>query len=506
MGTLVDEGVLSWDSCVVDLFPEFRLQDEYATQHLTIRDLLIHRSGMPRHGFMWYNSTISRDEFVHRLRYLGLSCDIRERYQYNDLMYVAAAFAVEQVMKKSWEELISSRILLPLEMRQTNFSVEKMKTEPDAAFGYIEKKNLLKKMPFRNVSVAAPAGGLNSNISDLSRWVQMHLNGGVCENRALISPATLQEMHSPQIVIPGVPESKEALMYASGIGWNIASYRGHYCVSHDGGIDGSTSVVALLPQQKIGIIVLANKNLTPCSRYVSLHAMDRVLELPFVDWLQEGLDGLSKNKETQSENKLKEDASKKKGTAPSHPLEDYAGEYHHPGYGVATVNLVEGKLQVTLNGITSLLDHWHYDVFSVVEETQELLFSREGTKLNFCNGRNGEIEALVIPFEVKVDDIVFKKQGSQGLSSLDYMRQFVGPYEIYGYTVEIVIRNHALVAIVPGEPLYELVPVSQNEFTVKALTGYTVRFVLDGQGQVKEVLLIQPYGTFSATPKRYAQN
>jgi CubicO group peptidase (beta-lactamase class C family) len=506
VGTLVDEGVISWDTRVIDLFPEFRLWDQYATQNLTMRDLLTHRSGMPRHDFMWYNSTMSRAEFMQRLRYLEPSCDIRERYQYNNLMYVAAGFAIEQVMQKTWEELVSARILLPLDMRNTNFSVEKMEMAADFSSGYIQKGNQLKKIPLRNVSVAAPAAGINSNISDLTRWVQMQLDGGVWEQRALISPATLQEVHSPQVIITGVPESKESLMYASGIGWNIASYRGHYFVSHDGGVDGFTSVVGLLPQQGIGIIVLANKNLTPCPRYVSLQAIDRILELPTIHWIQEGLDGLNKNKETQNENKLKEDALRKKGTSPSHSLEDYVGQYNHPGYGNVDIALADDRLQVTCNGITSLLDHWHYDVFMVAEETQDLLFSREGTKLSFCTGVNGDVEELLIPFELKANNIVFKRKAPQGLSSLEYMRQFVGPYEIYGYTVEIVVRNQALSAIIPGEPVYELVPVAENEFTVKSLTGYTVRFILDTVGKVAEVLLIQPYGTFTARPKHYAMN
>jgi len=505
-GTLVDEGVFSWDTKVVDLFPEFRLWDQYATQNLTMRDLLTHRSGLPRHDFMWYNSSMSRDEFMKRLRYLEPSCNIRERYQYNNLMYVAAGFAMEQVMGKTWEDLVSSRILMPLEMRHTNFSIEKMQAEADFATGYIEKKGKLTKMALRNVSVAGPAAGINSNISDLTRWLQMHLNGGVYEQRALISPATLQEMHSPQVVITGVPESKESLMYASGIGWNIASYRGNYFVSHDGGVDGFTSVVGFLPQQGIGIIVLANKNLTPCSRYISLQAIDRVLELPPIDWLQEGLDGLIKNKETQNENELKEDGARKKGAVASHDLEEYVGDYFHPGYGTVSVALEDGKLRSTFNGITSILDHWHYDVFTVLEETQDLLFSRQGTWMQFCNGVNGDVEELIIPFELKADNIVFKKRASQALSSVDYMRQFVGPYEIYGYTVEIVLRDQGLSAVIPGEPVYELIPLVQNEFTVKSLTGYTVRFIMDKGGKVEEVLLIQPYGTFTATPKRYALN
>lgn len=504
IGTLVDEGVFAWDTPIVDLLPEFRLWDLYATQNLTIRDLLVHRCGLPRHDFMWYNSNMSRSECMGRLKYLQPSAEIRERYQYNNLMYLAAAYAMEQVLGKTWEEAVSSRILNPLEMRHTNFSIEKLKSADDFASGYIEKENALQKMPFRNVDLLAPAAGINSNISDLSRWVQMHLDQGVFEKRVLISSATLQEIHSPHIMITGVPEAKEVQMYSAAMGWKIGLYRGQYYVSHDGGVDGFTSVVGFLPQQKVGIIILANKNITACPRYISLEAIDRILSLPRLNWLQNGIDGLNKNKETQNAQESQENVLRKKETSPSHSLEEYVGEYVHPGYGTAMISLVEGELQMTFHGITSILDHWHYDVFTISRETQELFLSRAGTKLSFSTGVNGEIEHLAIPFEPQVDDIIFKKKSFETFSSFDYMRRFVGPYEIYGYTVEVVIRNQVLSVIIPGEPVYELTPTVQNEFVVKTLAGYKVRFVFNKEDQVSEVLLIQPYGTFSATPKRYA--
>lgn len=501
LGTLVDEGAIYWDQPVIDILPDFRLYDQYATQNLTIRDLMTHRSGMPRHDFMWYNSTLTRQEVMRRLRYLEPSCDLRERYQYNNLMYLTAGYAIEQLTGNTWEEIVRDRILKPLKMEHTSFSSEEMQKERDCAFPYLEKDNKLKRMNFRDFSLIGPAGSMNSSVADLSRWVQMQLDGGVYDKLPLVSAASLQEMHTPQVIIPGAPETKESLLYAYGIGWGISSYRGQYFVSHDGGVDGYTSTVGLLPHSKVGIVILVNKNLTTLARYLSLQIIDRVLELPPIDWIKEGLDGIQKSKETAKERMMNEDLMRKKGTSPSHPLEHFVGQYEHPGYGIYEIELIDDKLHATFNGISSILGHWHYDVFVISEETQDTFVSREGTKISFRNNLKGDIEELVIPLEPNTEDIVFKRKSDMAHAALSYLRQFAGLYQIYGYTVEIAVRNHMLCAIIPGQPVYELVPSAENEFVVKSMTGYNVRFVLDSQGKVEEVLLIQPYGAFTAKPK-----
>lgn len=501
VGNLVDEGYFVWDQPVIDILPEFRLWDQYATTNVTLRDLLTHRTGMPRHEFVWYNSKMSKAEMLKRIRFLQPSTDIRQRYQYGNLMYFIAGLAIEGVTGKTWEENIRERILEPLEMKNTNFSVDETEKSSNFAYPYIEKSDGLKKMRFLNLSLISAAGSMNSNIEDMSHWMNMLLAKGIYNNRTLISPATLQELYTPQVIVPGAPETKETLLYAYGIGWGVTSYMGHYFVSHDGISDGFTSVIGLLPAENIGIIVLSNKNMTALPRYVSLEIMDLLLNLPSHDWFEEGLNGIRKNKESLKEKMKEEDLSRKMGTCPSHPLDEYVGIYEHPGYGKIEVQLVDGKLQVIYNDLSFVLDHWHYDVFRVIEEKQDMIISFEGAKFTFCNNANGDIGELIVPFEPQADDIVFKHKGEEKLSALAYLKKFTGTYEIYGYTLEIVVRNHALIAIVPGQPNYELTPIRENEFTVKSMTGSTVRFVMDGENKVEEILLIYPYGTFTATPK-----
>ncbi len=502
IGNLVDEGKMEWDQPVIDILPEFRLWDQYATTNVTMRDLLTHRTGMPRHEFMWYNAKMSKEEMLKRIRFLQPSFDLRQRYQYGNLMYFIAGLAMERLTSRSWEELIRERILLPLGMYNTNFSVEETQSSSNFAHPYIEKKEEIKRVPFRNLSLISAAGAMNSNIGDMAHWLQMLLAGGVYKSQVLISPATLQELQAPQVIVPGAPETKESLLYAYGIGWGVFSYLGHYYVSHDGVSDGFTSVVGILPGENIGIVVFANKNMTPLPRYLSLQMIDRLLGLPYHDWFQDGVEGIRKTKQNLKERGIEDDRSRKKGTHPSHSLQDYAGIYESPGYGKLEIVLEGDKLEAHYNDLIFLLDHWHYDVFRVCAERQDMIISFEGTKFTFCNNANGEIGEVVVPFEPTADDIVFKKKSEEKLSTLTYLKQFTGAYEIYGYTLEIVLRNHMLVAIIPGQPTYELLPSHENEFTVKTMTGSTVRFILDGNDRVQEILLIHPYGTFTATPKR----
>lgn len=497
VATLINEGLLHWDDRIIDIAPDFRLHDPYATQNLTMRDLLTHRSGLPRHDFMWYNSKLSKEEIIRKLRYLEPSCNFRERYQYNNLMYLAAGYAIEQLTHKSWETLVQERILNPLDMKHTNFSVQEMQKSSDFAFPYIEKNGGLEKMNFRDISLIGPAGSMNSNLRDLSQWVQMQLNGGVHKNTLQINPSLLQEMHTPQVIVTGAPETKESLLYAYGMGWGIASYRGQYFLSHDGVSDGFTSTIGLIPAHKTGIIILSNRNLSAFPRILSVQIVDALLELPFIDWMKEGLEGIQK---TQLGNG--EDPLRKKETTPSHPLKDFTGSFEHPGYGTVNISLDKGKLYLYFNGILSELEHWHYDVFAIRKENQHTFFSREGSKITFRSDLNGDIHEVLIPFEPTVSDILFKRKKEETHSSAAYLQKFTGLYEIYGYTVEVAIRNHALCAIIPGQPLYELVPGAENEFTVKSMTGYNLRFVFSPNDRVEEVLFVQPYGAFSAKPKR----
>jgi len=503
LGGLVDEGLIEWDQPVVDTLREFRLHDSYATENLTIRDLLAHRSGLPRHDSMWYNSDCSSQDILKRLRYLEPTCDIRERFNYNNLMYLVLGSLMERCTQASWEEIVRAKILLPVGMAKTGFSIQEMQRASDYACPYVSKDDQITRMALSDISLIGPAGSMYSCISDMCRWMKLQIEDGVWEGKRLIGLATLKEMHSPQIVVSGYPESKEARISAYGLGWCVQTYRGAYNISHDGGLNGCTSLVSILPQEQIGVVILCNKNLSPLPRILGMHVFDRLLELPRINWMQEGIEGVKKNREAMLESKQSEALNRKKGTLPSHPLEEFEGVYEHPGYGRVEIAIEDGKMRAKYNNIIYTLSHWHYDVFSVESLSEDVLIPREGLKFSFTANLNGDIDTLSIPFESNAPEIVFKRKPHERHESLAYLHQFEGIYEIYGYAVDIVVKNHKLLSIIPGQPTYELIPAGENEFTIKSQTGYLVRFVLNPMGQVDEVLLIQPYGiVFSAKPKR----
>ncbi len=504
IGGLVEEGLVDWDQPVIDLLHEFRLWDPYATQNLTVRDLLSHRSGLPRHESMWFNSDFTTEEILARLRYLEPTCNIRERYNYNNLMYLVLGEVMERSSGMSWKELVRSRILQPLGMNSTCFSTTEMEMTADYASPYLGKGDGLVKMLMKDMSLVGPAASMASSVRDMCSWVQLQIEDGVWQGKPLIGLATLKEMHSPQVVISGYPESKEARLSAYGLGWCVQTYRGAYNVSHDGGPPGFTSFVSILPQEKVGIVILCNKNLTALPRILGMHAFDKLLRLPEINWLEQGLEGLEKNRDAMQDEKKSEDLNRKRGTMTSHPLEEFEGTYEHPGYGLLDVFFEDGVLQAKFNKIVYKLSHWHYDVFSTDSLSEEMLVPREGLKFSFFSNLSGDIDTVAVPFEANAPDIVFKRKAEARHESLAYLRQFQGTYEIYGYAFDIIVKNHALFSMIPGQPVYELVPGAENEFTIKSQTGYLVRFSQNPAGEVDEVLLIQPYGLVYSAKKKKA--
>jgi CubicO group peptidase (beta-lactamase class C family) len=497
---LVDEGIISWDKRIIDVLPQFRLSSEHATNYLTFRDLISHRSGMARHPYMYYNSKYSRKELVDKLRYLDMAWDVRERFNYGDLMYLTASVAAEKATGRVWEDLVTEKILAPLEMKNTNFSIQQLQQSNDYALSYIEKNGSLKEMPLRDFSNIGPAAAMNSSLSDMLSWVKMLLGGGSYGSEVLLSQGSIQELFGSQIITESYSANKDALLSAYGLGWYIHPYRGHYSVSHDGGGDGYTSVVSLFPNSGLGIVILTNKNLFSAPRYLSLELADAFLGMESRDWMKVALESVENSKKSLQQ--PIHDPSRKVGTKPSHPLEDFVGDYEHPAYGAMKIEFVDGHLVATLHGISSRLEHWHYDVFNLAEDLQDLLIVRQGIKFTFHTGMNGDIERVTAPLEQKTADISFHKKPDTKFSNIDYLKPYIGEYEVYGITVDIILRDGNLVAMIPGQANYELEPLAEHEFNVKN-DNYLVRFTIGNDALAKEVLLVLPFGAYSAQRIRH---
>jgi CubicO group peptidase (beta-lactamase class C family) len=496
MGMLVDEGKLDWDKPVADYLQDFRLKDEFATLHMKPRDLVCHDSGLPRHDLSWYGSPASREELYQRLRYLEPNVDFRSLWQYNNFMFLTAGVLVERITGKAWEEVITERIFKPLGMNGSNFSVNTSQKAEDFSLPYGEKEKKTVKIPFRNIDAIAPAGAINSNVEDMTRWILLHLNKGKVGEQQLISEATLAQMHTPTMALRAPAQYAETPLTAYGLGWFIQPYRGHHMIQHGGGIDGFISLVSFMPFDNIGVVVLTNKSPNPLATYLTYNIYDRLLRLEPVDWNARGLEQRKKAEEAEEKAKAEKGAKRKEGTSPSLPLEQYAGTYEFAGYGRLVVALEEGRLKLTYNGLTSPLAHYHFDIFTAASEDFGDL--RVWFRLN----GDGEIDSVAIPLQDGVPDIVFERVPDESLADEATLAKYAGEYDLMGQTITITLRaDGVLTAFVPGQPIYELEPYKEREFKLKGIDGYSIEFRLDDQGNVVEAAIHQPNGTFVAKRK-----
>jgi len=499
MGTLVDEGKLDWDKPVVNFLPNFRLYDEYATAHITPRDLVTHRSGVPRHDLAWYNNlTISRGEMVKRLRFLEPNKELRETYQYNNAMFTAAGYLAGKLAGSTWEDAVRSRIFEPLGMTHSNLSVADSQKTEDFALPYKEDDDNIQRIPFRNIDLVGPAGSINSCIEDMTKWLIVHLNGGELQGKRVLKEATCKEMHTPQMAIAALPEEPHTSPSSYALGWMTNAYRGHYRVGHGGAIDGFTASVTIFPYDRIGIVALANKSGTPFPGLVTQHAADRLLGLEKRDWNAEALAKREAFKKEEKKAEEKKKTLRKVGTKPAHPLEEYADDYEHPGYGVLKIELEGDHLTMTYNGIGTPLEHWHYEVFNGLENPDDPTFKDK--KLTFHTNMKGNVESVSSPFEPAVNEIVFKRKADARLSDPEYLKRFLGEYEIADETIIIGLKGDVLTLNVPGQPQIELVPDRDDEFNIKGVSGFSVRFAEDAKGHMS-LFINQPNGVFEAKRK-----
>jgi len=496
LGMLADEGKLDWDEPVRSYLPDFQLMDEVATEYMTPRDLVTHRSGLPRHDLLWYGSPLTRRALYERLRYLEPNEEFRAVWQYQNLMFMTAGYLAGQLAGTTWEELVQARIFDPLGMSQTNLSVENMQRSGDFSYPYNMADDVVSKIDFRNIDEVGPAGAINSSVEEMIRYVQFFIDKGEWDGEQLLSKANVQQMQTPQMVMGGTVQYEELGHTQYGMGLFITTYRGRKLVHHGGGIDGFISLLSFMPNEKLGMIVLTNlSGNNPVPTIVTRGVYDRVLELESVDWM-----GRTKEQQTKAEEaaeKAEEHSAQIEGTAFSHALEDYAGKYEHPAYGVISVEVDGEELEATFNSFSATLEHFHYDVFEAPEDP---VVAFSGFQVIFRYNKRGEVNELLVPLESNVDDIVFTRVADEAMRDRAFLEPFVGEYDTGNAVLTVALRgDDTLTLTVPGQPTYELVPTRGTSFELKGLSGFSLEFKRDGSGAVSELVLYQPNGTFVAT-------
>jgi len=389
-------------------------------------------------------------------------------------------------------------VLHPLGMTRTNFAVDDSQKDSDFAQPYQKKDDKIVKMPFRPITNLGPAGSINSSVNEMSRWVTVHLNGGKFGDKQISAASNVTDMHLPHMVI-GAPTERADISPADyGMGWFVDTYRGHRRVYHGGNIDGFSANVVLFPEDGFGMVVLTNMNGTGLRDLIAQVAADRLLKLSSVDWIGDAAKRRAIAEAAGKEARKKKEVVRVQGTHPAHKVEDYAGEYENPGYGTLKVDLHEGHLEATYNGITTGLDHWHYETFNGMKAADSTF---EDMKFTFQTDAQGVVSALAVPFEASVKDIVFTKKPDARLFDAEYLKRFAGKYELATQTATVSVKSNTLVVQLGPQLPQELIPTASGDFRLKLARVVTLHFVTDDKGAVTAVEFRQPNGVFTAKRK-----
>ncbi len=374
LSILVAEGKISWDDKVIKYLPYFQLYDPFVSNEMRIRDLLCHRTGLKTFSgdLLWYGSTYSRKEVIERAHFLQPAYSFRSHYGYSNIMFLAAGEIIPAVTGKSWDDFVKEYFFVPLGMQTSNTSITKFKEKTNLAIPHhvsLDKKTIT--IPYINWDNIAPAGSINSSVSELSNWMIMQLNDGKFEGKQILDPKQIWEMrtaHTPSPISKGAASLwSEKHFNAYGLGWDLFDYHGNKIVNHGGGADGMISKVVLIPEQKLGFVILTNSiNYLPSALMYEI--LDRYFGKESKDWSSTYYKFYERNHNQAKADKINIDKSRITDTKPSLDLSEYVGTYSGDLYGDATVSIKANELVVSLFATPMFvgdLSHWHFNTFRI---------------------------------------------------------------------------------------------------------------------------------------------
>ncbi len=408
---LVQEGKLNWDDKVQKYLPRFELYDPFVSRETTIKDLLCHRVGFGTFSgdIIWYKSDLTSEEIVKRLKYLPNRFGFRDGYGYSNVMYITAGEIIKQVTGKTWGENVQERILNPVKMDRTIYALKKLDEKGNFAMphAFEEEKNI--PIAFVDWEEVGALGGIISSVNDMGKWMIFNMNYGINGNDTLLTSRSINmlwKMHNPFMVDQTKLNNTKTHFRGYGLGWGLADYYGKLQVSHSGGYDGMISSVNMIPDEKLGIVVLTNGMNAPTTA-VTNYALNAFMGLPEKDWSAELLE---QSKKRQSGDKRISERQEKRvtGTKPSLPLEKYAGTFNAPIYGKIDVKMENGKLRMYFEhtpDLSATLEHWHYDVWKINWDKTHAWFSFGTVKFNMTNN----LAITGLDFDVPNDDIFFEE-------------------------------------------------------------------------------------------------
>ncbi|MEP6732957.1 MAG: serine hydrolase [bacterium] len=410
LAMLVEAGKVEWDAPVIRYLPDFAMYDPFVTRELTVRDLLVHRSGLGLGAgdlLWWPASTYDRPEIARRLRYIKPATSFRSAYAYDNVLYLVAGQLIEKVSGQSWEEFVRTHILVPAGMTHSTVRHSDAANGGNVATTHAEvdgKVRVIAPMVSDNTN---PAGGINSTAADMAKWMMVQLDsgritaaaGGVAERR-LFTPASTRELWSIVTPIPvrgrALPGLEHLRPNLSGyaLGFGVADYRGQLRLQHSGGLPGYVSLVTMIPGQRLGVAVLTNQESSEAFNAITLRAIDYYLRAPDIDYAVRFAALRDTARAQLKRTALQATAARDSMSGPSLPLAKYAGRYEDAWYGDVTL-ATEGDHLVMRFGHTPQLVgdlvHWQHDSFLVRWRDREL---RADAYATFALNPDGSIDQL----------------------------------------------------------------------------------------------------------------
>jgi CubicO group peptidase (beta-lactamase class C family) len=407
LATLVEEGRLAWGDPVTRHLPGFQMHDPWVTREVTVRDLITHRAGLGLGAgdLMWWPSTeFTRAEIVAGVRHLVPASSLRSRYAYNNVLYVVAGEVIAAVSGKSWDEFVRARLLGPLGMSRTTTSVGQPPTDSNVATPHIRAAGAVRPIEPGDFDNAAAAAGLNSSAADMARWLDTLLACQAAEPPAgrtcPLGRASIRELWSAQTV-RGTPEPPAGLeatranFAAYGLGFGLRDWRGRKLVVHEGALPGYYSLVALVPEERLGLVVLTSQEEAGILHAVLYHVLDAFLGAaqPPTDWIAAEKTAARADLEKAREKVAQAFATRAADSKPSLALSRYAGRWADPWYGEASIAAENGRLELTMTrtpGMVADLEHFQFDTF--VARWRRLFMSDTAPAdayVAFCLGPDG---------------------------------------------------------------------------------------------------------------------
>ncbi|WP_246373224.1 serine hydrolase [Marilutibacter spongiae] len=434
LALLVDEGRIGWDDKVIDHLPGFQMYDPWVTREITVRDLLVHRSGLGLGaGDLMFvpRTSRSRRDIVDALRHIKPASSFRSGYAYDNVLYVVAGQLIEAVSGQSWEAFVREHVLRPAGMDASTTDVADLLANPDRAQPHaridgrirgIGKQEMLDEtagLP----QVIAPAGLLASNARDMGRWLAIQLGhgalpGGGEGGTRLFSEDASREMWTPQVHVPiqqaPAPIAETTPQFSSyALGWGVQDYRGVKIIEHGGAVLGMQSMVVLVPSLDVGFALHINSEDGVVLKGLMYELLDHYMGLPGRDWVGD----FAAFKQARVDAALgaldaiaAQDKAKGAGTGkPAAPLPVYAGRYADPWYGPIAVELADGRLRMDFEqtpGMRGTLTHARYDTFRVDWDDASI----EPAYATFALDAKGEVERITMQAVSPLADFSFDYQ------------------------------------------------------------------------------------------------